>query len=140
MSNYYDMSGEAASASAQQTTGAENGPTADTVGGEQDNNVQKLPPGTPSMKNGFKLQAYLGLVDRDFDLALQLAQVATRQRLQDGGGPALPRHSGKDHAAGGGHQGGQRSPGGRHRRGAGLRARKTPPSWGCRPPRQTPAP
>ena len=46
----------------------------------------------------------------------------------------LPRHSGEDHAAGGGHQGGQRSPGGRHRRGAGLRAR------GCRPPRQTPAP
>ena len=23
---------------------------------------------------------------------------------QDGGGPALPRHSGKDHAAGGGHR------------------------------------
>ena len=43
-------------------------------------------------------------------------------RPQDGGGPALPRHSGEDHAAGGGHQGGQRSPGGRHRRGAGLRA------------------
>ena len=35
-----------------------------------------------------------------------------------------PRHSGEDHAAGGGHQGGQRSPGGRHRRGAGLRARE----------------
>ena len=32
-------------------------------------------------------------------------------RPQDGGGPALPRHSGEDHAAGGGHQGGQRSPG-----------------------------
>ena len=45
-------------------------------------------------------------------------------RPQDGGGPALPRHSGEDHAAGGGHQGGQRSPGGRHRRGAGLRACK----------------
>ena len=30
--------------------------------------------------------------------------------------------SGEDHAAGGGHQGGQRSPGGRHRRGAGLQA------------------
>ena len=45
-------------------------------------------------------------------------------RPQDGGGPALPRHSGEDHAAGGRHQGGQRSPGGRHRRGAGLRARE----------------
>ena len=32
-------------------------------------------------------------------------------RPQDGGGPALPRHSGEDHAAGGGHQGGQHSPG-----------------------------
>ena len=32
-------------------------------------------------------------------------------RPQDGGGPALPGHSGEDHAAGGGHQGGQRSPG-----------------------------
>ena len=30
-------------------------------------------------------------------------------RPQDGGGPALPGHSGEDHAAGGGHQGGQRS-------------------------------
>ena len=45
-------------------------------------------------------------------------------RPQDGGGPALPRHSGEDHAAGGRHQGGQRSPGGRVRRSAGLRARK----------------
>ena len=32
-------------------------------------------------------------------------------RPQDGGGPALARHSGEDHAAGGRHQGGQRSPG-----------------------------
>ena len=32
MPNYYEMSGEAASASAQQTTGAKKGPTADTVG------------------------------------------------------------------------------------------------------------
>ena len=97
MPNYYDMSGEAASASAQQTTGAENGPTADTVGAtttgagtEQDNDVQrlhryKLPPpvftGDHSQYEEwlFKLQAYLGLVDRDFDLALQLAQGATRQ-------------------------------------------------------------
>ena len=39
-------------------------------------------------------------------------------RPQDGGGP-LPGHSGEDHVVGGGHQGGQRSPGGRHRRGAG---------------------
>ena len=99
MPNYYDMSGEAASASAQQTTGAENGPTAGTVGAtttgagaEQDNNVQrlhryKLPP--PFFTGDyaqyeewlfkFKLQAYLGLIDRDFDLVLQLAQVATRQ-------------------------------------------------------------
>ena len=45
-------------------------------------------------------------------------------RPQDGGGPALPRHSGEDHAAGGRHQGGQRSPGSRVRRSAGLRARK----------------
>ena len=51
-------------------------------------------------------------------------------RPQDGGGPALPRHSGEDHAAGGGHQGGQRSPGGR--RPPSLRA-ETPPSRGCRP-------
>ena len=96
MLNYYDMSGEAASASAQQTTGAENGP-ADTVGAtttgagtEQDNDVQrlhryKLPPplftGDCSQYEEwlFKLQAYLGLIDRDFDLVLQLAQVATRQ-------------------------------------------------------------
>ena len=27
----------------------------------------------------FKLQAYLGLIDRDFDMVLQFAQVATRQ-------------------------------------------------------------
>ena len=89
------MSGEAASASAQQTTGAENGPTADTVGAtttgtEQDNDVQrlhryKLPPpfftGDYSQYEEwlFKLQAYLGLIDRDFHLVLQLAQVATRQ-------------------------------------------------------------
>ena len=97
MPNYYDMSGEAASASAQQTTGAENGPTADTVGAtttgagtEQDNDVQrlhryKLPPpfftGDYSQYEEwlFKLQAYLGLIDRDFDMVLQLAQVATRQ-------------------------------------------------------------
>ena len=97
MPNYYDMSGEAASASAQQTTGAENGPTADRVGAttagagtEQDNDVQKLhryklpPPfftGHYSQYEEwlFKLQAYLGLIDRDFDLVLQLAQVATRQ-------------------------------------------------------------
>ena len=92
MPNYYDMSGEAASASAQQTTGAENGPTADTAGAgtEQDNDVQrlhryKLPPpfftGDYSQYEEwlFKLQAYLGLIDRDFDLVLQLAQVATRQ-------------------------------------------------------------
>ena len=97
MPNYYDMSGEAASASAQQTTGAENGPTADTVGAtttgagtEQDNDVQrlhryKLPPpfftGDYSQYEEwlFKLQAYLGLIDRDFDLVLQLTQVATRQ-------------------------------------------------------------
>ena len=45
-------------------------------------------------------------------------------RSQDGGGPTLPGHSGEDHAAGGGHQGGQRSPGGRHRCCAGLRARE----------------
>ena len=93
MPNYYDMSGEATSASAQQTTGAENGPTADTVGAttsEQDNDVQrlhryKLPPpfftGDYSQYEEwlFKLQAYLGLINRDFDLVLQLAQVATRQ-------------------------------------------------------------
>ena len=97
MPNYYDVSGEAASASAQQTTGAENGPTADTVGAtttgagtEQDNDVQrlhiyKLPPpfftGDYSQYEEwpFKLQAYLGLIDRDFDLVLQLAQVTTRQ-------------------------------------------------------------
>ena len=45
-------------------------------------------------------------------------------RPQDGGGPALPRHSGEDHAAGGRHQGGQRFSGGRVRRSAGLRARE----------------
>ena len=45
-------------------------------------------------------------------------------RPQDGGGPALPGHSGEDHAAGGGHQGGQRSPGGRHRSRSGLQPSK----------------
>ena len=95
--NYYDMSGEAAPASAQQPTGTENRPTAGTVGATttgagtgQDNDVQrlhkyKLPP--PFFTGDycqyeellFKLQAYLGLIDRDFDLVLQLAQVATRQ-------------------------------------------------------------
>ena len=34
---------------------------------------------TPYEEWAFKLQAYLGLIDRDFDLVLQLAQVATRQ-------------------------------------------------------------
>ena len=53
-----------------------------------------------------------------------LATAAANYEPQDGGGPALPRHSGEDHAAGGRHQGGQRSPGGRRRRGAGLRARE----------------
>ena len=61
-------------------------------------------------------------------------------RSQDGGGPALPGHSGEDRAAGGRHPGGQRSPGGRHRRSAGLQACETPPSQGCRPPRRMPAP
>ena len=95
MPDYYDMSGEAASAPAQQTTGTQNEPTAETVGAtttgagtEQDNAVQrqhKLPPrffaGDYSQCEEwlFKLQAYLGLIDRDFDLVLQLAQVATRQ-------------------------------------------------------------
>ena len=50
-------------------------------------------------------------------------------RPQDGGGPALPRHSGEDHAAGGGHQGGQRSPGA-----------VTAAALILGPPRQTPAP
>ena len=81
------MSGKAASASAQQTTGAENGPTADTVGAtttgagtEQDNDVQRLHrysffTGDYSQYEEwlFKLQAYLGLIDQDFEL------VATRQ-------------------------------------------------------------
>ena len=48
-------------------------------------------------------------------------------RPQDGGGPALPGHSGEDHTAGGGHQGGQRSPGGRHRWPPSSQA-ETPPS------------
>ena len=60
-------------------------------------------------------------------------------RPQDGGGPALPGHSGEDHAAGGGHQGGQRSPAPPRRWPPSLRA-ETPPSRGCRPPRRTPAP
>ena len=50
-------------------------------------------------------------------------------RPQDGGGPALPRHSGEDHAAGGRHQGGQRSPGGRHRRRATVLGLQQRPSW-----------
>ena len=97
MPNFYSMPGEAASASAQQTTGAENGPTAETVGAsttgaraEQDNDVHrlhkyKMPPpfftGDYSQYEEwlFKLLAYLGLIDRDFYLVLQLAQVATRQ-------------------------------------------------------------
>ena len=100
MPNYFDMSGEAASASAQQTTGAENGPTAETVGAkrlrEQEQNKTRtcrdyidtnchhpssLVTGDYSQNEEwrFKLQAYLGLIDRDFDLVLQLAQVTTRQ-------------------------------------------------------------
>ena len=46
----------------------------------------------------------------------RLGQQRRQLRPQDGGGPALPRHSGEDHAAGGGHQGG-------HRRSAGLASR-----------------
>ena len=49
-------------------------------------------------------------------------------RPQDGGGPALPRHSGEDHAAGGGHQGGQlraREP--RRLHAAGLQGRRQRP-------------
>ena len=46
-----------------------------------------------------------------------LATVAANYGLKTVvGGPALPRQSGKDHAAGGGHQGGQRSPGVQGRR------------------------
>ena len=98
MPNYYDMSGEPAAASAQPTT-ADNGPTAaETVGAtttgtgvtQEQDDVQRLhkynlpPPfftGDYSQYEEwlFKLQAYLGLIDRDFDMVLQLAQVATRQ-------------------------------------------------------------
>ena len=99
MPNYYDMSGEPAAASAQPTTAADNGPTAaETVGAtttgtgvtQEQDDVQrlhkyKLPPpfftGEYSLYEEwlFKLQAYLGLIDRDFDMVLQLAQVATKQ-------------------------------------------------------------
>ena len=97
MPNYYDMSGEPAAASAQPTTGADNGPTAEeTIGAtttgttQEQEDVQrlhkyKLPPpfftGDYSQYEEwlFQLQAYLGLVDRDFDMVLQLAQAATRQ-------------------------------------------------------------
>ena len=97
MPNYYDMSGEPAAASAQPTTGADNGPTAEeTIGAtttgttQEQEDVQrlhkyKLPPpfftGDYSQYEEwlFKLQAYLGLIDRDFDMVLQLAQAATRQ-------------------------------------------------------------
>ena len=76
------MSGEAASASAQQTTGAENGPTAETVGATTTGaGAEQDITGDYSQYEEwlFKLQGYLGLIDRDFDLVLQLAQVATRQ-------------------------------------------------------------
>ena len=97
MPNYYDMSGEPAAASAQPTTGADYGPTAkETIGAtttgttQEQEDVQrlhkyKLPPpfftGDYSQYEEwlFKLQAYLGLIDRDFDMVLQLAQAATRQ-------------------------------------------------------------
>ena len=97
MPNYYDMSGEPAAVSAQPTTGADNGPTAEeTIGAtttgttQEQEDVQrlhkyKLPPpfftGDYSQYEEwlFKLQAYLGLIDRDFDMVLQLAQAATRQ-------------------------------------------------------------
>ena len=97
MPNYYDMSGEPAAASAQPTTGADNGPTAEeTIGATTTGTTQgqedvqrlhkyKLPPpfftGDYSQYEEwlFKLQAYLGLIDRDFDMVLQLAQAATRQ-------------------------------------------------------------
>ena len=60
-------------------------------------------------------------------------------RPQDGGGPALPRHSGEDHAAGGGHQGGQRSPGAVT---AAALASKlaSQDAFMSGPPRRTPAP
>ena len=97
MPNYYDMSGEPAAASAQPTTGADNGPTAEeTIGAtttgttQEQQDVQrlhkyKLPPpfftGDYSQYEEwlFNLQAYLGLIDRDFDMVLQLAQAAARQ-------------------------------------------------------------
>ena len=97
MPNYYDMSGEPAAASAQPTTGADNGPTAEeTIGAtttgttQEQEDVQRLhkyklrPPCFTRDYSQyeewlFKLQAYLGLIDRDFDMVLQLAQAATRQ-------------------------------------------------------------
>ena len=97
MPNYYNMSGEPAAAPAQPTTGADNGPTAEeTIGAtttgttQEQEDVQrlhkyKLPPpfftGDYSQYEEwlFKLQAYLELIDRDFDMVLQLAQAATRQ-------------------------------------------------------------
>ena len=95
MPNYYDMSGEPAAASAQPTTGADNGPTAEETRGatttgttqEQEDvhrlHKYKLPPpfftGDYSQYEEwlFKLQAYLGLIDRDFDMVLQLASTSS---------------------------------------------------------------
>ena len=97
MPNYYDMSGEPAAASAQPTTAADIGPTAaETVGAtttgtgvtQEQDDVQRLHKLPPPFFTGdysqyeewlFKLQAYLGLIDRDFDMVLQLAQIAARQ-------------------------------------------------------------
>ena len=76
--NYHDMSGEPAAASAQHTTGTENGPTAaETVTGttqERDNDAQTVHKYTSQYGWLFKLQAYLELIDRDCDLVIRLAK------------------------------------------------------------------
>ena len=58
---------------------------------------------------GLKLSNYSTTAAMNGSIASANNATLATVAAQDGGGPALPRHSGEDHAAGGGHQGGQRS-------------------------------
>ena len=51
-----------------------------------------------------KLSNYSTTAAMNGSIASATGHGGRQLRPQDGGGPALPRHSGKDHAAGGGHQ------------------------------------
>ena len=99
---------------------------------------------TKSTSDGvdLKLSNYSGGHERFHRLVQQRhAGHGGRQlRPQDGGGPALPGHSGEDHTAGGGHQGGQRSPGGLTAAALASELASRDASISGLPPRRTPAP